>query len=122
MSNIIHLHEPTKEINCKMKEADFVGLFSQLEGLPNTICEGMMLGKPVIMSRVSDYNVLVDERNGFLCDWDNEQSIKEALEKALQLTTDEIFDMGANSYAKAQKLFDPSRVTRQWQQLIESLS
>lgn len=122
LSNIIHLHEPTKEINCKMKEADFVGLFSQLEGLPNTICEGMMLGKPIIMSRVSDYYVLVDERNGFLCDWDNELSIKEALERALQLTADEILDMGANSYSRAQKLFDPSKVVQQWEQLIESLS
>ena len=122
LSKIIHLHEPTKEINRMMKEADFVGLFSQLEGLPNTICEGMMLGKPIIMSRVSDYNVLVDKHNGFLCDWDNELSIKEALENALQLTTDKILDMGANSYTKAQKLFDPSKITRQWEQLIESLS
>lgn len=120
LSDIIHLHEPTKAINGKMKEADFVGLFSQLEGLPNAICEGMLLSKPIIMSRVSDYNVLVDERNGFLCDWDNELSIKEALEKALQLTTDEVLGMGANSYIKAQKLFDPSKVVQQWEQLIES--
>lgn len=120
LSDIIHLHEPTKEINSKMKEADFVGLFSQLEGLPNAICEGMLLSKPIIMSRVSDYNVLVDERNGLLCDWDNELSIKEALENALQLTTDEVLGMGANSYIKAQKLFDPSKVVQQWEQLLES--
>ena len=120
LSDIIHLHEPTAEIHSKMKEADFIGLFSQLEGLPNAICEGMLLSKPIIMSRVSDYNVLVDERNGFICDWDNELSIKEALEKVLQLTTDEVLDMGANSYTKAQKLFDPSRVVQQWEQLIES--
>lgn len=120
LSDIIHLHEPTAEIHSKMKEADFVGLFSQLEGLPNVICEGMSLSKPIIMSRVSDYNILVDDRNGFLCDWDNGLSIKDALEKALQLTTDEILAMGANSYTKAQKLFDPSRVVQQWEQLIEN--
>lgn len=120
LSDIIHLHEPTKEINRKMKEADFVCLFSQLEGLPNAICEGMLLSKPIIMSRVSDYNILVDDRNGFLCDWDNELSIKKALERALQLTTDEILAMGANSYTKAQKLFNPSRVVQQWKHLIES--
>ena len=120
LSDIIHLHEPTTEIHSKMKEADFVGLFSQLEGLPNVICEGMSLSKPIIMSRVSDYNILVDKHNGFLCDWDNELSIKEALEKALQLTVDEVLDMGANSYIKAQKLFDPSKVVQQWEQLIES--
>lgn len=120
LSDIIHLHESTKEIHSKMKEADFVGLFSQLEGLPNVICEGMSLSKPIIMSRVSDYNILVDDRNGFLCDGDNELSIKDALEKVLQLTTDQILDMGANSYSRAQKLFDPSRVVQQWEHLIES--
>ena len=120
LSDIIHLHEPTAEIHSEMKEADFIGLFSQLEGLPNAICEGMLLSKPIIMSRVSDYNVLVDEHNGFLCDWDNELSIKEALEKTLQLTTDEVLDMGANSHIKAQKLFDASQVVQQWEQLIES--
>ena len=118
LSDIIHLHNPTKRINSKMQEADFVGLFSQLEGLPNAICEGMLLSKPIIMSRVSDYNVLVDEHNGFLCDWDNELSIKEALEKALRLTTDELLEMGANSCTKAQKLFDPSRVVQLWEQLV----
>lgn len=120
LSDIIHLHEPTAEIHSKMKEADFVGLFSQLEGLPNVICEGMSLSKPIIMSRVSDYNILVDDRNGFLCDWDNELSIKDALEKVLQLTTDEILDMGANSYSRAQKLFDLSKVVQQWEHFIES--
>lgn len=120
LSDIIHLYEPTKWIHSKMQEADFVGLFSQLEGLPNSICEGMLLSKPIIMSRVSDYNVLVDEHNGFLCDWDNELSIKEALEKALRLTADDLLEMGANSYAKAQRLFDPSRVVQQWEQLIQS--
>lgn len=120
LSDIIHLYEPTKKINSKMKEADFVCLFSQLEGLPNAICEGMSLGKPIIMSRVSDYDVLVDEHNGFLCDWNNELSLKEALEKALQLTTDEILAMGANSYTKAQKLFNPRLVVQQWEHLIES--
>lgn len=122
LSDIIHLYEPTKRIHSKMQEADFVGLFSQLEGMPNAICEGMLHSKPIIMSRVSDYNVLVDEHNGFLCDWDNELSIKEALEKALRLTTDEILDMGAHSYTKARGIFDPSRVVRQWEHLIESFN
>jgi glycosyltransferase involved in cell wall biosynthesis len=38
-----------------MYESDVVALVSKLEGLPNTVCEGMALGKPIIMTRVFRY-------------------------------------------------------------------
>lgn len=121
LEEVIHLHEPTKDIHNKMSQADFVGLFSQLEGLPNAICEGMMLGKPIIMSRVSDYNMLVDQDNGFLCDWDDELSIKNAIESALNLTQKEIMIMGKASQKKAEMLFSPNVIIKKWEDLIESL-
>src|SRR5690606_3863798 len=46
LEDVITLNEPIRDIANKMYEADFVGLFSELEGLPNAICEGMMLSKP----------------------------------------------------------------------------
>ena len=118
LKEIVFLHKPTREIHLKMLEADFVGLFSQVEGLPNTICEAMMLGKPIIMSRVSDYKVLVNEENGFLCTWDDEETIKEALEKAIALPNEELEKMGMSSYIKALKLFSSSVIISQWEDLI----
>lgn len=119
LSQVIHLHEPTNRLNEKMAEADFVGLFSQLEGLPNAICEGMTLGKPIIMTKVSDYSTLVDEDNGFLCDWDDIDSIKRAIEMSLHIPNEKLQKMGERSHQKAYELFSPSIVVNKWEQLIK---
>jgi glycosyltransferase involved in cell wall biosynthesis len=111
---VIHFNKETKDIAEIMYEADAVGLFSQLEGQPNVICEAMMMGKPVLMSRVSDYSVLVDDSNGFLCDWDNPESIKDILISLMDLSIEELKTMGANSKIKAENLFSPSLAVDKW--------
>ncbi|MBR8762946.1 glycosyltransferase [Porphyromonas levii] len=118
LSEIVYLHDPTSELNAKMAEADFVGLFSELEGLPNTICEGMTLGKPIIMTKVSDYVTLVDEDNGFLCDWDNIDSIRRVLLQAKNVSDGEIEEMGNHSYKRSLRLFSLSIIADMWEQII----
>jgi glycosyltransferase involved in cell wall biosynthesis len=120
LENVIHLNGQTKDISNIMNTADFVALFSELEGLPNAICEGMMIGKPIIMTRVSDYDNLVDKSNGFLCDWNNSESIKNALVKASELSSEEIVLMGQRSKEKAEILFSSHDIINQWLELIES--
>lgn len=114
LQNVIHLNESTKDIANIMYEADIVALFSEMEGLPNAICEGMMIGKPIIMTRVSDYNNLVDESNGILCDWDKPESIKIALNQAIQWEAGELIEKGENSRRKAEKLFDREVILSKW--------
>lgn len=118
LENVINLNGPTKDIANKMNEADVVALFSELEGLPNAICEGMMIGKPIIMSKVSDYADLVDDTNGVLCDWDNPESIKYALLDAMQWSVDELREKGINSKNKAENLFSSKVIINQWIKLI----
>lgn len=118
LNEVITLNDATTDIANKVNEADVIGLFSSSEGLPNSICEGMMLGKPVVMTRVSDYDVLVDQTNGFLCDWNNPQSIKDALIRASRLSVDELMRMGQCSKNKAESLFSKEVVVEQWKQII----
>lgn len=118
LKDVILLNEETSDIINKMNEADFVGLFSELEGLPNAICEGMMIGKPIIMTKVSDYTRLVDHKNGFLCEWDEPESIKNAFIAAMNLSDDQILRMGANSKEKAKTLFSKETIFEQWMKLI----
>lgn len=120
LSGIITFEEPVTKIAEKMKQADIVALFSKLEGLPNVICEAMMIGKPIIMTRVSDYSKLIDESNGFLCDWDQPESIKQAIVSALNLNENQLIGMGKNSKQKAIELFDAKRIADQWISCIEN--
>jgi len=114
------LHEEVKGIHDIMYHADFIGLFSKYEGMPNSICEGMMLGKPIIMTKVSDFTKLVDKTNGFLCDYDNTNSIREAFISAISLNESILKEMGRNSKIKAEMLFSREQISKQWYDLITS--
>lgn len=120
LQNVISLHEDTTAIHNRMNEADVIALFSKYEGLPNAICEGMVLGKPIIMTRVSDYNILIDESNGFLCDWDKTESIKEVLIKIAELPKEELLAMGESSKRKATELFGKDYILTKWINVLES--
>lgn len=119
LHDVIFLHNESKDITEKMNSADIVALFSFVEGLPNAVCEGMTLGKPIMMSRVSDYKVLVDESNGFLVNADNPQSIKEALLKALSLNDESLLKLGNVSKARAGSLFSSENIVSQWVECFE---
>lgn len=118
LQDILSLHEASINILNIMDEADFVGLFSKYEGMPNSICEGMMLGKPIIMTRVSDYRRLVDETNGILCDYDNVESIVNALSLSIRLDENRVKQMGRNSYIKAKTLFSKENILPYWFDLL----
>lgn len=119
LDGCILLHSAIETIQNVMNEADIIAVFSKYEGLPNAICEGMMLGKPIIMTRVSDYSVLVDERNGFLCDWDKPETIKNVFERAMSLTEDELLQMGICSKKRAEDLFSNESIKDKWTSLIQ---
>lgn len=116
--DVFRLHEPVEDIHEKMNQADAVMLLSHREGLPNAICEAMKLGKPVIMSRVSDHNVLIDERNGFLCDSHDSTSIKEAIVDLAGCTVEQLLSMGVASKEKADRLFSDEVITNNWETII----
>ena len=118
LEKTVSLYDATPEIYSKMATADAVGLFSTVEGLPNAVCEGMMLGKPILMTRISDYNILVDE-NGLLCD-PNPQSIAEMLKQFIELSDSERLRMGKISKFKAINLFSEDVISKQWIELIEN--
>lgn len=117
----IKLHPETKGITKIMEQADYIGLVSKVEGLPNAICEGMMIGKPIIMSKVSDYSILVDNSNGFLCDPNDINSIKQAILNAINITDNSILAMGKSSKEKANKLFNKDKIVDKWFETINSI-
>ena len=118
LQKVISFKKSTSKIYDKMNEADAIALFSHVEGLPNAICEGMALAKPILMTRVSDYSVLVDKTNGFLCDSEDVESIKEALLSITRIPNEGLVEMGKMSRLKTEKLFDPSVIVNNWVSLF----
>lgn len=120
LQKVIFVYPATKKITDRMNVADAVGLFSRVEGLPNAILEGMALSKPILMTRVSDYDILVDDTNGKLCDWDNPESIKEAILFVAGREKHELIEMGKNSKSKIDNLCSNNVIVEQWDKLIQS--
>lgn len=118
LEDTIKLYPTTNNIANLYNKADIVALFSRVEGLPNAILEGMMIGKPIIMTRVSDYSTLVDNSNGFLCEWNDIESIKNVLIAASILSEQKLLNMGDKSKEKAKCLFGISNIANQWLSLI----
>lgn len=118
LQSVVYLNGPTTEIYKEMNNSDVIALCSYVEGLPNVICEGMFLGKPIIMSRVSDYETFVTTRNGLLCNAEDPDSIAGAFHKVIICTEHELKDMGEKSKQLATELFDFDRYIDQWEKLI----
>lgn len=117
LENVVVLHGETRDIYQRMINSDAVALFSKIEGLPNAICEGMVLGKPILMSSVSDYSVLVDG-NGFVCNPHDISSIEDCIRKFLSLSQKERRIMGQRSYELGEELFSINMIVKQWESLF----
>ena len=121
IQNVISFNAPTSEIYKEMANSDAVALFSEVEGLPNAICEGMMLGKPILMSRMSDYETFVTPQNGFLCDANDYNSISECIRSFIALDSEQMKKMGYCSSKIANELFDLENNLNQWEELLINL-
>jgi glycosyltransferase involved in cell wall biosynthesis len=113
LDRVIKFHPPTREIEVEYQRADGVGLFSEYEGLPNTICEAMACGRPVVMSDVCDARYLVqDGVNGLLCDPSDPSSIADALDRFTALGHEARTAMGA------ERLFSPDAILPQYETVL----
>ncbi|MFB9057051.1 glycosyltransferase [Mariniflexile ostreae] len=120
LEDVIHLNEASTDIANIYKNSDFIALLSHFEGFPNVISEAMTIGRPVIVTKVSDIPIFVKENeNGFLCDSTNTLSIKNAFEKAIETTEKERNIMGLNNLEKAKTLFDKDKIVNAYLTLLK---
>lgn len=120
LHKVITLHDVEPEIENIIRQADAIGLFSFFEGLPNTVCEGMACGKPVIASAVSDVPLLIeDQTGGVLCDPTDVSSIANALRYLLKCRPEQLRQMGQHNRAKAENIFDSNKIVEQYCRLIQ---
>ena len=119
LEGALNLYSPTHRIHEAMSEADAVLLPSFYEGLPNAVCEGMALGKPILMSAVCDAGNLVKEGvNGFLFDPHSPGSIADAIRRFAGLSPEEKVRLGRASRARAEELFDVNTVVARYLRVL----
>ena len=83
LENVVKMRGLKKNPFPYVKKADVFALLSEYEGLPNTIYEAFILGKPVVATRVGGISTQVQEGwNGWLAD-NNAESIYQVLEHIL---------------------------------------
>lgn len=99
-------HQPSDTIQEEYRVADVFCLPSLYEGFPNTLCEAMSCGKPVLCSRVCDNpNIVVEGGNGLMFDPFDINDIAETIEKYICLPDKLRYDMGKLSREIAVKMF-----------------
>lgn len=117
------IHESTQDILSMYQQADAVFLPSLYEGIPNTVCEAMACGKPILMSAVCDAgNLVKDGKNGFLFSPDDPSDIAEAICKFASLTLAERQGMGEKSRKMAEEYFDIRKFADAYEAVLNAAS
>jgi len=116
---VFKFYDATLEIRKKFLSADVIGLFSHHEGLPNAICEGMALGKPILATTVSDLPLIIDNSCGFLCDSRDPSDISHKIKMYLSMDYDQMKIMGNNSRKRALNLFSKDNILNQYKNLLK---
>ncbi|MBP7865784.1 MAG: glycosyltransferase family 4 protein [Acidobacteria bacterium] len=111
-----------ENVESEYRQADAAVLVSTREGLPNTVCEGMASGLPIVAGAVADIpRIVQDGENGFLCDPWNVSDIARALERCLALSPEERARFGKASRRFAEEQFGRSGFIRNYESLYRSL-
>lgn len=119
LDKLVTLYPATLDIKEPMQQADVIGLFSFFEGLPNVVCEGMALGKPILASAVSDIPLLVEDNvNGKVVDTQDPESIADGLRYFIHAKNPTLEEMGTHSRRKALEYFDQEIIMKSYQELI----
>lgn len=122
LNEVIEFLPPTNNIAEKINSADCCALFSFYEGLPNIVCEGMALAKPIIATCVSDVPKIVDEElGGFLCATPVAKSIVEVIRKIQQCSNNQLIAMGKHNRESAQFLFDKKKIVNSYLKILQNV-
>jgi glycosyltransferase involved in cell wall biosynthesis len=109
-----------KHVDELYNSSDALLHLSLYEGLPNVICESMLLGCPVIASNVCDHPIVLGHgERGLLCDPLSPDSICNAIEQFVALPLEERARISQKAQRFALKNFNIERMVSQFEKLLE---
>lgn len=112
--------DPVTDLNSYYLTHKALILASEVEGLPNVVCEAMSLGVPCIVSNVLDHPILIENgKNGFVFNSKSAVDLANAIEKLLVLTDNDILEIQKNNIRKSKYFFDIKIFKDEYERLIE---
>ena len=118
----IRFHGQTSMVERVLQSSDALLHASVQEGFPNAVVEGMACGLPVVVSRVSDLPLVVQEaRNGLVFDERDVGAIADAMEKMMATTARDRHDMGMRSRELAVQWFGLERFVDDFEQFYRHI-
>lgn len=118
LEGLVNLHGPITNLSKVYQSMDVIGLFSHYEGLPNSICEALMFGKPVICTPVSDLPYILRGSNNIICDSSDSYDIMRALENLLSIDKSKLLEYGKENKNKYSHFFDETTIKEQVKNII----
>ena len=120
IGDMLILHDHVQNVPQVMSLYDAVCLPSLKEGFSNTISEAICLGKPLLVSDVSDNKVMVHSgENGYLFNPTDISDMVDKITTFYYLTTEQKEEMGRKSRKIAETLFQKDKFINSYVRLIE---
>ena len=119
LSDIVEFYPATTDFLNMIKKADVVALFSLYEGLPNVVCEGMSLAKPIMASNVSDIPLLLGHNVNQIFDPQRPEEIARTFEYYLNLPAKDFHAIGCRNREVAIVKFDKEKILDSYLKLMK---
>jgi len=120
LGKVVRFFPPAPDIEMQISQADAVGLFSFYEGFPNSIIEGMAMGKPAFCSAVSDVPDLLSHEPELMFDPEDPKSIATSLRHLLGMDPDRLARIGRENERIARKWFHRETIIDEYLELLGS--
>ena len=108
---IVEFYEKTEDVRPYIEKSGCVVLPSYREGLPKTLLEAASMARPIIATDVTGCReVVINDKNGFLCDVRDARSLVEKIKFFLALTLKEKEKMGFEGRILVEDRFEQEKV------------
>ena len=102
-----------------MAQAEWVILPSIMDNLPNTLLEAMMLGRPVLVTRRSGTDDMIEDGvNGVIVEPNDVVSLAQGLERALSMDEADRGKIGRCARETVEQMCDPSRQAQRLEAIL----
>ncbi|GJH09308.1 glycosyltransferase family 4 protein [Caballeronia novacaledonica] len=121
--NIVEYLGEANDVRPLVAAADCVVLPSYREGVPRTLMEASAMGRPIVATDVPGCREVVEDGvNGLLCEVKNADSLTEALERMLTLSSGEREAMALRGREKVTSEFDEKNVVERYKGTIHAIT